>query len=177
MIRRIRDRIQPAPWEWTLYILAFSQLITAVGFSTIFPFLPLYVKDLGSTMGLSIELLSGLVFSAQAVTMMITSPIWGALADRFGRKLMIQRSAFGGALLVFLMAFVRSAEELVLLRAIQGDLVTGMFTYRPRDLSQVRVGVDRRKRPSSRGADAQAQGQRRKQRPKGQRPRKRRPRR
>jgi preprotein translocase subunit SecA len=64
-----------------------------------------------------------------------------------------------------------------LLRAIQGDVVTGMFTYRPRDLSQVRVGVDRRKRPSSRSGGAQSQGQRRKKRPKGQKPRKRRPKR
>jgi DHA1 family multidrug resistance protein-like MFS transporter len=124
MIRRIRNRINPAPWERTLYILAFSQLITSIGFSTIFPFLPLYVEDLGSTTGLSVELLSGLVFSAQAITMMIASPIWGGLADRFGRKLMIQRSAFGGTVLLFLMAFARSAEELVLLRAIQG-FITG----------------------------------------------------
>jgi DHA1 family multidrug resistance protein-like MFS transporter len=125
MVRHIRERIQPAPWERTLYILAFSQLVVAIGFSTIFPFLPLYVEELGSTMGLSIELLSGLVFSAQAVTMMIASPIWGGLADRFGRKLMILRSAFGGAVLVCLMAFVRSAEQLVVLRAIQGA-VTGV---------------------------------------------------
>jgi preprotein translocase subunit SecA len=61
-----------------------------------------------------------------------------------------------------------------LLRAIQGDVVTGMFTYRPRDLSQVRVNVERRKRPPARGSAAQPQGQRRKQRPKGQRPRKKR---
>jgi DHA1 family multidrug resistance protein-like MFS transporter len=46
------------------------------------------------------------------------------LADRYGRKLMVQRAAFGGAVLLLLMAFARSAEELVLLRAIQG-LITG----------------------------------------------------
>jgi preprotein translocase subunit SecA len=33
-----------------------------------------------------------------------------------------------------------------LLDAIQSEIVTAMFTYRPRDLSQVRVGVDRKKR-------------------------------
>lgn len=111
-------------WQRTLYIMFFAQLMTAVGFSSIFPFLPLYVKDLGSTTNLSIELLAGLVFSAQAITMMIASPIWGSLADRYGRKLMVIRSSFGGAVLLLLMAFVRSAEELVLLRAIQG-LITG----------------------------------------------------
>jgi DHA1 family multidrug resistance protein-like MFS transporter len=102
----------------------FVQLIMAVGFSSIFPFLPLYVEDLGSTTGLSIELLAGLVFSGQAFTMMITSPIWGTLSDRFGRKLMVERSLFGGAVIVFLMAYVHSAEQLVLLRVVQG-MITG----------------------------------------------------
>lgn len=111
-------------WHRTLYIVFFAQLMTAVGFSSIFPFLPLYVEDLGSATSLSTELLSGLVFSAQAFTMMLASPVWGALADRHGRKLMVERAAFGGALLLLLMAFVRSAEQLVALRAIQG-LVTG----------------------------------------------------
>lgn len=111
-------------WRRTLYIVFTAQVITAVGFSSIFPFLPLYVTDLGSVSGLSVELLSGLVFSAQAFTMMIASPIWGALADRWGRKLMVERAMFGGSVILLLMAFVRSAEELVFLRALQGT-VTG----------------------------------------------------
>lgn len=99
-------------------------MMTAVGFSSIFPFLPLYVEELGTRTNLSTELLAGLVFSGQAFTMMLASPIWGALADRYGRKLMVERSMFGGAILLLLMAFVRSAEELVLLRTVQG-LITG----------------------------------------------------
>ena len=109
-------------WERTLYIMFFAQFMTAVGFSSIFPFLPLYVEDLGSSTGASIELLSGLVFSAQAFTMMLASPVWGALADRYGRKLMVVRSTIGGAALLLAMAYVRSAEQLVLLRAIQGAI-------------------------------------------------------
>lgn len=114
-------------WQRTLVVLFLGQLFSAVGFSVIFPFLPLYVKDLGAVSGLSIELLAGLVFSAQAFTMMLASPIWGGLADRYGRKLMVERAMFGGAVILLLMAFVRSAEELVLLRAIQG-LVTGTMS-------------------------------------------------
>lgn len=111
-------------WQRTLAITFFAQLVTAVGFSSIFPFLPLYVTSLGSAWGLSLELLIGLVFSGQALTMMLASPLWGALADRLGRKLMVERAMFGGAVLILLMAFVRSAEELVLLRVLQG-LITG----------------------------------------------------
>ncbi len=101
-----------------------AQLLTAVGFSSIFPFLPLYVQSLDSSSGLSLEFLAGMVYSGQAFTMMLASPAWGAVADRFGRKLMVERAMFGGAIILLLMAFVRSAEELVLLRAIQG-LITG----------------------------------------------------
>lgn len=117
----------PLRWKRTLYIAVFAQLTSAVGFSVIFPFLPLYVQYLGSRWGLSVEFLAGMVFSAQAFTMMLASPIWGALADRYGRKLMVERATFGGALIIFLMAFPRSAEELVLLRAVQG-LVTGVVS-------------------------------------------------
>jgi DHA1 family multidrug resistance protein-like MFS transporter len=120
-----RDRIRTIMgkgWERTLYIMFFAQLMTAIGFSSIFPFLPLYVTELGSSTGASIELLSGLVFSAQALTMMLASPIWGSLADRYGRKLMVVRSTIGGSVLLLAMAYVQSAEQLVLLRGIQGAI-------------------------------------------------------
>jgi DHA1 family multidrug resistance protein-like MFS transporter len=113
-------------WKQTLYIMFFAQIMTSVGFSSIFPFLPLYIAHLGSKSGLSVQFLAGLVFSVQAFTMMIASPFWGVVADRWGRKLMVNRSMFGGCVLVLLMGFAYSAEQLVLLRAIQG-LVTGVI--------------------------------------------------
>jgi DHA1 family multidrug resistance protein-like MFS transporter len=111
-------------WRRTLHIMVFCQLMTSIGFSSIFPFLSLYVKSLGSVTSLGTELLAGLVFSCQAITMTIASPVWGMVADRWGRKPMVERAMFGGAAILLLMAFVRSAEELVVLRAVQG-LITG----------------------------------------------------
>ena len=122
-LRKIRHALQ-TPWQRTLYIMFAAQLMTAIGFSSIFPFFPLYVHQLGSSTGMNLDVLSGLVFSSQAFTMMIAAPIWGTIADRYGRKLMVVRAMFGGSIILLLMAFVRSAEELVLLRAIQG-LITG----------------------------------------------------
>ncbi|MCA9953825.1 MAG: MFS transporter [Anaerolineales bacterium] len=121
LLQKLRD---VEPWQRTLYIMFAAQLLTAVGFSVIFPFLSLYVTDLGSRTSLSVEFLAGAVFSAQAITMMVASPIWGAVADRYGRKLMVERAMFGGAVIMLLMGFVRSGEELVLLRALQG-MITG----------------------------------------------------
>lgn len=90
----------------------------------VLPFLPLYINELGVRTWGTIEFWSGLVFSAQAMTMMISAPLWGAVADRYGRKLMLIRATLGGAVLIALMGFVHSAEQLTLLRALQG-LVTG----------------------------------------------------
>lgn len=125
MQRLPRAYTAPSSWKRTLYITFIVQLVTAVGFSTIFPFLPLYVQDLGTNTTLSVEVLAGLAFSSQAFTMMIASPIWGSISDRYGRKLMVQRATFGGAIVILLMGFARSAEELVLLRAVQG-MITGV---------------------------------------------------
>ena len=111
-------------WKKNLWIMFFSQMTTMIGFSSIFPFLPFYVEAIGKISSLKTELLVGLVFSVQAFTMMIISPVWGMLSDRYGRKLMVVRATFGGAIIFVFMAFARSAEELILLRGIQG-LVTG----------------------------------------------------
>ena len=114
----------PHSWKFTLGVVFIAQILSAVGFSMIFPFLPLYIEELGSTGGYSTELLAGLVISSQGITMMITAPFWGAVADRFGRKKMIMRAMFGAAVTLSLMAFVQSAEQLILVRAAQG-VVTG----------------------------------------------------
>ena len=114
-------------WRRNLYILFGVQLLTTAGFSLIFPFLPLYIKELGVATRGSLEFWAGMVFSMQALTMMISSPFWGVMADRRGRKPMLLRATLGGAVLVTLMGFVQNAEQLVILRAIQGA-VTGVIS-------------------------------------------------
>ena len=112
-------------WQRTLYILFVSQFLVAVGFSCIFPFLPFYVEELGTKTNLGLELLTGLVYSSQAFTMMIAAPIWGMIADRLGRKMMVERAMFGGALLLFLMAFAQSANT----KKIIPDIVSRFILF------------------------------------------------
>ncbi len=111
-------------WKRSLYIIAFAQLVSEFGFSLIFPFLPFYVEELGSKTHFGVEFWAGMVFSAQGLAMMIVSPLWGTVADRYGRKIMVERAMLGGAVVMLLMAFVQSAEELVILRTLQG-FITG----------------------------------------------------
>ncbi len=120
----IDELLKPAEgnWQRILWIMFIAQIISLIGFSSVFPFLPLYVHSLGTVTGMSESLCSALVYSGHAFTMMLLSPLWGTLADRYGRKIMVERAMFGGAVIVVLMAFVRSAEELVLLRVLQGAM-------------------------------------------------------
>ena len=109
---KTRDRSQVV-WKRTIYIMFFAQMMSMIGFSSVFPFLPLYVKALGTTTSISTDFYAGLAYSGQAFTMMIASPVWGFLADQWGRKAMVVRSMLGGSIILTMMAFVRSAEELV----------------------------------------------------------------
>ncbi len=122
------DRADPAASDWrrVLAVLFAAQLLTAIGFSTIFPFLPSYVEHLGSATGAPLLLMVTLVFSVQALAMMFASPVWGALGDRFGRKRMVERAMYSGAVTILLMGFVGSAEQLIGLRLLQG-LTTGVM--------------------------------------------------
>ncbi len=121
-------RFAPATsWQRILTLMAITQFTSSLGFSIIFPFLPLYIAEIGSTSGLGIEVLSGLVYSVQAITMAIASPFWGAVADRYGRKAMVVRAGCGGGVIILLMAFVQNAEQLIALRAVQG-VITGVIT-------------------------------------------------
>jgi len=114
----------PHSWQFTLSVAFVAQVFSAVGYSMMFPFLPLHIETLGTTTGLSTELAAGLVISVQGLTMMVTAPFWGVAADRFGRKRMIMRAMFGGAITMAMMGFAQTAEQLIIIRAMQG-LVTG----------------------------------------------------
>ncbi|MFQ6101222.1 MAG: MFS transporter [Anaerolineae bacterium] len=109
-------------WRRNLVVIWFTELIAIVGFTVVIPILPLYVPELGVQGEQEIRIWAGAIFSAQAVTMAIFAPIWGVLSDRYGRKLMVERAMFGGAVGIGLMGLAQNVQQLTLLRALQGAL-------------------------------------------------------
>ena len=135
-------------WQRNLYVIWVSQLVAIIGFAVVFPFLPYYVQELGVTELHEVELWSGVLFATQAVTMAIFAPIWGTLSDRYGRKLMVQRAMFGGAITLAAMGFVQNVWQLAMLRAIQGMLTgtvsaatTLVASSTPRERSGYALGL------------------------------------
>mgnify|MGYP001824101914 CR=1 FL=1 len=135
-------------WKRNLYVIWFAELVAISGFAVVFPFLPFYVQDLGVTDPDQVKLWSGVVFASQAVTMAVFAPIWGSLADRYGRTLMVERAMFGGAVVLTLMGFVQNVQQLVVLRAVQGALTgtvvaatTLVASSTPRERSGYALGL------------------------------------
>ena len=118
--------ITSVSWQRTLYVIWFAELVAVAGFTVVNPILPLYIRQLGIQGEQEVRIWAGVVVSAHAVTMTVFGPIWGALSDRYGRKVMIERAMFGGALLIALMGLARNVQQLVLLRVVQGA-VTGII--------------------------------------------------
>src|SRR5229473_5178051 len=127
--RRARRTWKPslppmAVWERTAWICAATQFVTLVGFGLGLPFLPMYVQSLGVTERAEVAVWSGVISGSAALTMAILAPVWGVLADRYGRKPMLVRSMIGGAIAVAAMGFVGDVWQLLAVRLLQGA-VTG----------------------------------------------------
>jgi len=104
-----------------------AQFTSIAGFSLVQPFLPLYIRELGVTDPAQQALWSGIALGAMGVSFGLMAPLWGHLADRHGRKLMVARAMFGGVVTLVLMGMCRNVYELVALRILQGAL-TGTVT-------------------------------------------------
>jgi MFS transporter, DHA1 family, multidrug resistance protein len=107
-------------WKRNLLVLCFAQTLTMLGFSAYLPFIPYFVQDLGVKDYAQATFWLALFDSGAAVAMMVFAPIWGTLADRHGRKLMLVRATLAGAVLAFLMGLARSPVQLIFLRILQG---------------------------------------------------------
>ena len=93
-------------------------MFAAFGF--VFPFMPLFIAQLGVGDLQQVEIWSGVSSFGQAVVLAVCSPIWGAYADRHGRRLMVLRAAFGGGVVIGLMGLSQNIWQLFTLRLAQG---------------------------------------------------------
>jgi DHA1 family multidrug resistance protein-like MFS transporter len=84
------------------------------------PFLPLYFKALGVQDVGEIAMWSGLSLGVTPALTAMLAPFWGRLADRYGRKIMVERSLVSFVVVMGAMAFVQRPWHVLALRALQG---------------------------------------------------------
>ncbi|HCR3320917.1 TPA: multidrug efflux MFS transporter [Citrobacter freundii] len=126
-------------WRVNLISVWFGCFFTGLAISQILPFLPLYISQLGVTSHEALSIWSGLTFSVTFLISAIVSPMWGSLADRKGRKLMLLRASLGMAIAILLQAFATNVWQLFLLRGVMG-LTSG---YIPNAMALVASQVPR----------------------------------
>lgn len=69
-----------------------------------------------------VALWTGLTLGAAPAVTAACAPLWGRIGDRFGNKLLVQRSLLSFVFVLGAMAFVTRAWHLLVLRAVQGFL-------------------------------------------------------
>lgn len=112
----------PINWKRNLTVVWLGCFLTGAAFSLVMPFLPLYVEQLGVTGHSELNMWSGLVFSITFLFSAVASPLWGGLADRKGRKIMLLRSALGMGIVMLLMGLAQNIWQFLVLRALLGLL-------------------------------------------------------
>ncbi|MBI4188724.1 MAG: MFS transporter [Chloroflexi bacterium] len=111
-------------WQRNLAANFAAEFLAMMAFTFIDPLLPLYIQKVGDLTTKEAAFWSGMASSGLSVAMFLISPVWGLLADRFGRKPMVMRVMFGGAVVLSLMSFAPNIYLIIFLRWCQG-LVTG----------------------------------------------------
>ncbi|NML43229.1 multidrug efflux MFS transporter [Ramlibacter sp. G-1-2-2] len=109
-------------WRRNLAVCICGSFTTIVAMTLMLPFLPLYVQQLGVQDPAAIVQWSGAVYGAAFLTAALTAPLWGRLADRYGRKLMLVRASLGMAIVMSLMGSAHSIWQLLALRLLTGLL-------------------------------------------------------
>ena len=106
-------------WKRNLAAIWCGQIFSTAGTSMTIPFIPIYIR---SELGIADEgaraLAVSLFFSLGLFSFCLSNPLWGALGDKYGRKLMLLRAYFVTAVTFPAMYFMPNLFWLLLMRFV-----------------------------------------------------------
>ena len=109
-----------APWRRNVFAVTAASFMGYTGFTLVMPFLPLFIRELGVDDVGEVAMWTGLSLGVTPGLTAVLAPAWGRLGDRFGRKIMVERSLVSFVVLFAAMAFVRKPWQVLAVRAAQG---------------------------------------------------------
>ncbi len=135
-------------WRRNLWVCMFGSFTTVVSMTLLLPFLPIYIEELGVHGHAAVVQWSGIAFGATFLSAGLAAPVWGRMADRYGRKLMMIRASLGMAVFMSMIGLAQNVWQLVALRLLAG-LVGGyssgsiilVATQTPRMRSAAALGL------------------------------------
>jgi MFS transporter, DHA1 family, multidrug resistance protein len=84
------------------------------------PFLPLYLQDIGATSDANALFWVGVATTVQGVARLVTGPFWGVLSDRYGRKVMFIRALYAATITTAIAAIAHAPWVIVVSLTMQG---------------------------------------------------------
>ena len=96
------------------------QFIMTMSFSFLSPIMPLFLPELGVHTEAGIDLWSGILNGSTSFVAAFASPLWGRLADRYGRKPMLIRSSCAIAVFTAFMGMALDVWQFFAARALMG---------------------------------------------------------
>ncbi len=109
-------------WQRNLYAIFVAEFIVIMGFSFVTPFMPLFIQELGNFTNQQAAFWAGIAISASGIALFFSAPIWGIVADRWGRQPMVLRAVFGAGTVLALTGLAPNIYFVVALRFAQGLL-------------------------------------------------------
>ena len=108
------------PWQRNLWVIVVVEVLAILAFQAGFILIPYYIQEMGITDIKAVGAWTGAYQSVGAIGFAISTPIWGILGDRYGRKPMLLRAMIATSLVLGLTGLVRSPVQLLVIRALQG---------------------------------------------------------
>lgn len=109
-----------ANWRRTLAVMIGLQIGMNAGFTVLAPIIPLFLPQIGVSDPAAVSLWAGVLACITPLFAAAMSPIWGRVADRRGRRLMVLRSCLAIGAFIGLMSLVQNEWQLLGLRAGMG---------------------------------------------------------
>ncbi len=109
-----------AHWQQTLWAMVGIQFVMTMAFSMLTPIMPLFLPALGVETRAAIDIWSGILSGVTSFIAAFASPLWGRVADRRGRKLMLIRSSLAIGFFTALMGVSANVWEFFGARALMG---------------------------------------------------------
>lgn len=104
----------------TTYSIALGVGIASLSTYFWIPFLPLYVQDLGASSEADAVFWVAIGSTTLGLARMVSGPVWGMVADRFGRKIMFVRALLFASITTLILVFAQAPWHIALAFLFQG---------------------------------------------------------
>ena len=109
-----------AQWRNTLWAMVGVQFVMTMAFSMLTPIMPLLLPELGVNTVAGIDIWAGILSGITSFVAAFASPVWGRVADRHGRKLMLLRSSLAIGFFTVLMGLSQNVWQFFGARMLMG---------------------------------------------------------